>query len=82
MVILELAPMPYQPLTNSMSAVAVSNGTDTIQPLHGSGMPLTEYSANPASVHSENSNAAASVPPEFLLPDGHPDVCCLYSQTA
>ena len=57
-----------------MAAAAIPNGTDTAKPLHGSGMPLTEYSANPSTSPSTKSSASASVPPEFLLPDGYPDV--------
>ncbi|KAL9001905.1 MAG: hypothetical protein Q9188_005145 [Gyalolechia gomerana] len=53
-----------------MDAMAVPNGND---PIHGNGMPFTEYSANPTSRTSEKPHASASVPPEFLLPDGFPD---------
>ncbi|KAL8732100.1 MAG: hypothetical protein Q9181_004078 [Wetmoreana brouardii] len=56
-----------------MAEVILPNGTDTKEPIHGSGMPLTEYSANPTSSSSEKSSASASVPPEFLLPNGYPD---------
>lgn len=57
-----------------MDALALPNGTKSAMPLHGSGMPLTEYSANPTSPPSKQSQASSSVPPEFLLPDGYPDV--------
>lgn len=57
-----------------MNASALPNGTKTASPIFGSGMPLTEYSANPTSPPPEQSQASSSVPPEFLLPDGYPDV--------
>lgn len=41
-----------------------------------SGLSLTEYSANPTPL-SETSSAsriAEIIPPEFILPNGHPDV--------
>ncbi|KAL8726728.1 MAG: hypothetical protein Q9166_006523 [cf. Caloplaca sp. 2 TL-2023] len=53
-----------------MAAVALSNGTDTAKPPHGSGIPLTEYSASPT---SRKSAASASLPPELLRSDGFPD---------
>ncbi|KAI4192787.1 MAG: hypothetical protein LQ346_004155 [Caloplaca aetnensis] len=56
-----------------MNASALPNGTKTASPIFGSGMPLTEYSANPTSPPPEQSQASSSVPPEFLLPDGYPD---------
>ncbi|KAL8943003.1 MAG: hypothetical protein Q9211_001152 [Gyalolechia sp. 1 TL-2023] len=56
-----------------MDKVVVPNGINGADTIHGSGMPLTEYSANPTSLTSEKSHASASVPPEFLLPDGFPD---------
>lgn len=57
-----------------MAAPTLPNGTDNFKPIHGSGMPLTEYSAKPTTSPSDHSHASASVPPEFLLPDGYPDV--------
>ncbi|KAL8648452.1 MAG: hypothetical protein Q9210_004980 [Variospora velana] len=56
-----------------MAAPILPNGTDNSKPIHGSGMPLTEYSASPLTTPSKQSHASASVPPEFLLPDGYPD---------
>ncbi|KAL8750703.1 MAG: hypothetical protein Q9184_006329 [Pyrenodesmia sp. 2 TL-2023] len=56
-----------------MDASALSNGTKIAAPIHGTGMPLTEYSANPTSPPSKQPQASSSVPPEFLLPDGYPD---------
>lgn len=57
-----------------MAAPILPNGTYNPKRVHGSGIPLTEYSANPLTTPSEQSHASASVPPEFLLPDGYPDV--------
>ena len=37
-------------------------------------MSLTLYSANPDQ-DSEKTPASTSIPPEYLLPNGHPDVC-------
>ncbi|KAL8859751.1 MAG: hypothetical protein Q9178_003866 [Gyalolechia marmorata] len=56
-----------------MAAVGLPNGTDTAKPLHGSGLPLTEYTASPTSGPLENSKPSSPIPPEFLLPDGFPD---------
>ncbi|KAL8699313.1 MAG: hypothetical protein Q9201_006072 [Fulgogasparrea decipioides] len=56
-----------------MAESILPNGTNTAESIHGSGMPLTEYSANPTSSSSDKSSASASVPPEFLLPNGYPD---------
>ncbi|KAL8893378.1 MAG: hypothetical protein Q9192_005323, partial [Flavoplaca navasiana] len=56
-----------------MDAEILPNGTTTVKQLKGSGMPLTEYSASPTSAPSEKSKASASIPPEFLLPNGYPD---------
>lgn len=63
----------YDP-AHTMDAETLPNGTDTAEPLHGSGMPLTEYSATPLSKSAEKSKASAAIPPEFLLPNGFPDV--------
>lgn len=51
------------------STMAEPNGT-----INGAGnqMPLTEYSARPTSKGS--TTASTSIPQDFLLPDGHPDV--------
>ena len=38
------------------------------------GIPLTEYSANPAGDAPGKTLASSSIPPEYLLPNGHPDV--------
>lgn len=65
-----------------MNPVSVSNGDgdrdgDNEIPHLNNGMPMTEYSASPSpgTIQSVNSlPASSSVPPTFLLPDGHPDV--------
>lgn len=56
-----------------MATPAMPNGIDGTDTTHGSGMPLTEYSANPISLPQEQPPASASVPPDFLLPNGFPD---------
>lgn len=45
---------------------------DPITP-KSNGMPLTEYSANISPVREE-SKPSTTVPPDYLLPDGYPDV--------
>jgi hypothetical protein len=51
-------PRPHTPRTPSLS-----------------GLSLTEYSANPSPPSEEKSRRASeTVPEEFLLPNGHPDV--------
>ena len=37
-------------------------------------MPLTEYSASPTKDEAVSTTASTSIPSDFLLPDGHPDV--------
>ncbi|CAO1596179.1 threonine deaminase [Xanthoria calcicola] len=56
-----------------MDTQTLPNGADTAEPLQGSGLPLTEYSATPLSKSAEKSEASAAIPPEFLLPNGFPD---------
>ena len=58
------------PLFSLMAAgqMAMANGVPN-------GMPLTEYSANPTQDTPMKTSASNSIPPEYLLPDGHPDVC-------
>lgn len=64
---------------SSMDSVAlsnghnVSNGHDEDQIRKSNGMPLTEYSASISPVR-EKYTMSRAVPPEYLLPDGHPDV--------
>ncbi len=65
--------LTHQP-GRTMDAEILPNGTATAKQLKGSGMPWTEYSASPTSAPSEKSKASASIPPEFLLPNGYPDV--------
>ena len=38
-------------------------------------LPLTAYSANPSQNDPPKTSASTSIPAQYLLPDGHPDVC-------
>lgn len=65
-----------------MTPLSVSNGDgdgdgDNEVPNLNNGMPMTEYSASPSPGTTKSVNsppASSSIPPAFLLPDGHPDV--------
>ena len=65
-----------------MTSLAVSNSDgdgdgDNEIPHLKNGMPMTEYSASPSPGITQSVNslpASSSIPPAFLLPDGHPDV--------
>ncbi|MCJ1425319.1 threonine deaminase [Sticta canariensis] len=62
-----------------MTPLAVSNGDDDGDkeiPHLNNGMPMTECSASPSPGLTQSVNslpASFSIPPAFLLPDGHPD---------
>lgn len=64
----------HHPIRSTM-AVGTMGNVDGLRLKQGNGMPLTEYSANPSDAPNEKSNVSDSIPKEFLLPDGHPDVC-------
>lgn len=79
-------PVPTEPTANG----AVVNGTSGTSTPSGSvynprtpqrtpslsGLALTEYSAKPSPSPEERSARKKSiVPDEFILPNGHPDVC-------
>ena len=47
-----------------------------IKSMQSNGLPVTEYAANPlpSEVHSTSAKGSLLVPPDFLGPDGYPDV--------
>ncbi|MCJ1466883.1 threonine deaminase [Pseudocyphellaria aurata] len=60
-----------------MAPVLISNSDGHTEiPYLNNGMPLTEYSASPplgTPPSLKSQPASSSIPPAFLLPDGHPD---------
>ena len=59
-----------------MAETTLPNGVATPSTPKPSGLSLTEYTANPSPLPtpSDQSIRPGLVPPEFLLPNGHPDV--------
>ena len=55
-----------------MPSVQMVNGTSAQESTPTTGMPLTEYTANPSP--TEKTTILSSVPTEYLLQDGYPDV--------
>ena len=59
---------------DTMPSISAVNGTTTLESSTSSGMPLTEYTANPSPTSAEKPKASSSVPAAFLLSSGYPDV--------
>jgi hypothetical protein len=62
-----------------MAPFAIPNGDNEPKTLQSNGIPLTEYSANISPVR-EKLQPSTTVPSDYLLPDGYPDVSDKISQ--
>lgn len=60
-------------LDRKMAPLAIIPSEDEPITPKSNRMPLTEYSANISPVR-DNSKPSAAVPPDYLLPNGYPDV--------